>query len=135
VALALALFMLAIVPTMGVALPAGVLVGAAAFGFFASANSVVQVRTDPAMRGRVLALQAIVVVGGTPIFGPVIGVITDGFGPRVALGLGAATCAGAALFGTRVRRRQPPEPPDGTAETPGRPTVRSITLADSGGAT
>jgi MFS family permease len=73
-------------------------------------NAVVQLATVPAMRGRVLALLAVVFLGSTPIGGPVTGWISETFGARWALGLGAATSlvAGAltlrALHGTKGAR-------------------------------
>ena len=54
-------------------------------------NAVVQLATDPAMRGRVLALLAVVFLGSTPIGGPITGWISETFGARWALALGAVT--------------------------------------------
>lgn len=98
------LMAMAAVPSIGLALATAVVVGAAAFSYLASSNSLLQVKTDPAMRGRVLALQAIVVVGGAPLGGPAVGAVAQVFGPRTALVLGAASCWLAAGLGTRVRR-------------------------------
>ena len=38
-----------------------------------ASTAIVQMRADPAMRGRVLALQAIVFLGTTPVGGPLLG--------------------------------------------------------------
>ncbi|WP_333776254.1 MFS transporter [Streptomyces sp. IBSBF 3136] len=68
-----------------------------------TANTSVQMATDPAMRGRVMALFMMVFMGGTPIGAPVVGWITDTYGPRVGFALGglisaaAAACVGLAL--------------------------------------
>jgi len=50
------------------------------------------------MWGRVMAILLTIVLGGTPIGAPYVGWLADRFGPRWALGLGAAGCM-AALVG------------------------------------
>ena len=55
--------------------------------------------TDPAMRGRVMAIFVAVVMGGTPIGAPFVGWVADTFGPRWAVGVGAAGGLAAALVG------------------------------------
>ncbi len=64
-----------------------------------SANTRVQMTTDPAMRGRVMAIWFAVVLGGTPIGAPFVGWVADAFGPRWAVGVGAAGALAAALVG------------------------------------
>ena len=80
-----------------------------------TSTAIVQVRSDPSMRGRVLALQAMVFLGSTPIGGPLLGAICDQWGARVGLLVGAAGCAAAAAWGLRVVRRtaakRPPSVP------------------------
>ena len=66
-----------------------VLVGLAALTFMTGSNSMMQLTTERAMRGRVLALRIAVVMGGTPLGAPLIGWIVDHYGARVALGAGA----------------------------------------------
>ncbi|MEU9700036.1 MFS transporter [Streptomyces sp. NPDC047981] len=53
-----------------------------------TANSAVQLATDPAMRGRVMSLYMMVFAGGTPIGAPLLGWITDTYGPRVGFATG-----------------------------------------------
>jgi MFS family permease len=85
-----------------------------------ASTAIVQVRADPAMRGRVLALQAIVFLGSTPIGGPLLGAICDAWGPRSGLVVGGAAALGAAAFGSIAMRglsrshshRKPPTPAD-----------------------
>jgi MFS family permease len=55
-----------------------------------TANGYVQTTTDPALRGRVLALYMAILMGGTPIGAPVVGWVAAEYGPRVAIMLGAA---------------------------------------------
>ncbi|MFF5801412.1 MFS transporter [Streptomyces albogriseolus] len=53
-----------------------------------TANGYVQTTTDPALRGRVLALYMAVIMGATPIGAPIAGWVADTFGPRTAIMLG-----------------------------------------------
>src|SRR5690606_9292551 len=76
-----------------------------------TANGYVQTTTDPALRGRVLALYMAILLGGTPIGAPIVGWVAAEFGPRTAIMLGAlsalaafAVGAGWLLFSGRLRR-------------------------------
>ncbi|WAA67971.1 MFS transporter [Microbacterium oxydans] len=53
-----------------------------------TANGYVQITTDPALRGRVLALYMAVIMGSTPVGAPIAGWVADTFGPRAAIMLG-----------------------------------------------
>jgi MFS family permease len=53
-----------------------------------TANGYVQTTTDPALRGRVLALYMAVIMGSTPVGAPIAGWVADAFGPRTAIMLG-----------------------------------------------
>ncbi|GAB3603619.1 MFS transporter [Microbacterium aureliae] len=64
--------------------------GFAVVTMLTTANGYVQTTTDPALRGRVLALYMAILMGGTPIGAPIVGWVADAFGPRVAILLGAA---------------------------------------------
>jgi MFS family permease len=81
-----------------------VLIGMSAQTFTTSANSLVQLATDRAMRGRVIAILLAIAVGGTPIGAPIVGWVADAFGPRWALGVGAAAGVSAALVGVYYLR-------------------------------
>jgi MFS family permease len=74
-------------------------VGVAAQTFTTSSNGLLQLATEPAMRGRVVAILLAVALGGTPIGAPIVGRIADAFGPRWALGVGAAGGLSAVLVG------------------------------------
>ncbi|MGZ4488689.1 MAG: MFS transporter [Nocardioides sp.] len=89
---------------------AGLLPTYAAFALFApvigfctltllnSANATMQLESDPALRGRVMALYMTIVMGGTPIGSPIIGWIGEHFGARYTLVVGGVlTMAGVAL--------------------------------------
>ncbi|MCC8394605.1 MFS transporter [Paraburkholderia sp. MMS20-SJTR3] len=76
-----------------------VVIGVSTQTFTTSTNSLVQLTTEPAMRGRVIAILLALSLGGTPLGAPVVGWVADNFGPRWALGVGAASGVGAALVG------------------------------------
>jgi MFS family permease len=82
-----------------------VIIGAAALTFLNTSNSLMQLSTEPAMRGRVMALRLAVVLGSTPIGAPIVGWIADTAGPRWALAVGAAAGLSAAVVGFYVRQR------------------------------
>jgi MFS family permease len=65
-------------------------VGVAAQTLTTSTNSLVQISTASNMRGRVIAILLAITLGGTPIGAPIVGWVADNFGPRWALGVGAA---------------------------------------------
>jgi len=76
-----------------------IVIGVSAQTFTTSTNSLVQLSTKPAMRGRVLAILLAVVFGGTPIGAPIVGWVADRFGPRWALCIGATSGFAAAIVG------------------------------------
>ena len=82
-----------------------VLVGISAQTFTTSTNSVVQLSTEPAMRGRVMAILLAILMGATPLGAPAVGWVADTFGPRWALGVGAAAGIASAIVGLLYRRR------------------------------
>ena len=83
-----------------------------ASGFLTSSTAIVQLLADPAYRGRVLALQAMVFLGSTPIGGPIVGWVSDVGGPRAGLVVGGVACLAAALYGFRALRDVEPKRPD-----------------------
>jgi MFS family permease len=78
-----------------------VIIGMSAQTFTTTTISTVQLATDPAMRGRVVAILLAVALGGTPIGAPIVGWVADRFGPRWALGIGCAAGFAAAALGVR----------------------------------
>jgi MFS family permease len=97
--------LLAGVPSLTLAFPVATLMGMASITFMTSSTTLLQLRAEPSMRGRVLALQAMVFLGSTPIGGPILGEVCDRFGPRVGLLVGAAACLGAASWGLAAGRK------------------------------
>jgi MFS family permease len=95
----------AFAPMLALDLAALALVGYGSISFLSMANSTLQLRTDPQMRGRVMALWAVAFMGSTPIGGPLIGWMTSLFGARVGLAIGAGSCVAAAAIGALGLRR------------------------------
>ena len=107
---------LAVAPGYYVGLVLLLLMGGTGVLFISTTNALLQVNAADAMRGRVMALWAIVFLGSTPIGGPVTGLLARGFGVRWAVALGGvaalATATGAVIA---LRHRQVLE---GSCEAP-----------------
>jgi len=99
----------AVAPTLRLFLGLLLLVGAGQIAFIATCNSLLQLRADPAKRGRVMAVYTIALLGSTPIGGPLVGWISEVWGPRWGLAVGGiATVLAVGAFGTvfvKARRR------------------------------
>jgi hypothetical protein len=72
--------------------------------YMTATTALVQVRADPTMHGRVLALQSVLLIGTTPVGGPILGAIADAFGARAPVVIGGIAALGAAVWGA-VRGR------------------------------
>jgi len=90
---------LAFAPSVPATFPIVFFVGFSSIAFMTATTAIVQVRADQRMHGRVLALQTVLLVGTTPIGGPIMGAIADATNARVPLVIGGAAALGAALFG------------------------------------
>ncbi|MFM7491977.1 MAG: MFS transporter, partial [Actinomycetota bacterium] len=65
---------------------------------FVGANTMVQMRTDSEIRGRVMGIYLTVFLGGTPIVSPFIGWMTQVIGTRETIGICGSTSLLAALI-------------------------------------
>jgi MFS family permease len=101
---------LAVAPSIGWAFPIGAVMGMASIGFLTASTAIVQTKAAPEMRGRVLALQAMVFLGSTPIGGPIVGYVSEHLGPRYAIAMGGFAGVGAAAWGAMTIRGDRPEP-------------------------
>lgn len=97
-ALGASMLAMAFVPDVAVAFPAAALVGATSVVYLTVTTALVQLRAERHMVGRVLALQAVLLIGTTPVGGPILGLLADAAGGRapVVLGAGGALAAGVA---------------------------------------
>ncbi len=96
---------MAVVPGMAVAVPVGIALGLASITFLVASTAIVQIKAVAEMRGRVLALQAMLFLGSTPVGGPIVGWVAERAGARYSVALGAAAALGAGLWGLAVLRR------------------------------
>ena len=93
----IAVVAVAVSPVIGLAVAAMILVGFTSMAFMATSNSMLQFATRPSMRGRVMAVYAMVFLGSTAIGGPLSGWVAGALGPRMALGLAGGVSAVSAL--------------------------------------
>jgi MFS family permease len=89
-----------------------IVVGVAALTLTNATNTIMQLSTEPAMRGRVMAFRVAIALGGTPIGAPIVGWVANRCGPRWALAIGAssgllAALVGACLFTRHLRQNNP----------------------------
>jgi MFS family permease len=89
----------AVMPTFWLFAIALIAIGVSSQTLMTTANGTVQMTTDPVLRGRVMAIYMAIFMGGTPVGAPIVGWVADTFGPRWALGVGAASGFAAALVG------------------------------------
>ena len=102
-----AMLVFAASPGLVASFPLAIFIGFASIIFMTASTAIVQMRAAPEMRGRVLALQAIVFLGSTPIGGPLLGVVCDVLGPRAGFALGGLGAIGAAAWGFRADGGRP----------------------------
>ena len=107
-ALGLTMLALAFVPGVDTAIPAVFLVGVATILYSTATTTMVQIEARPDMRGRVLSLQTVLLIGTTPIGGPLLGWLADATGGRTPIILGGVVCLIAAIFGYYAARRYLP---------------------------
>ncbi|MGW2705677.1 MFS transporter [Streptomyces sp. NPDC001340] len=81
-----ATFLLVLVPT-----------GLASVTVMTTANAMTQLNADPGMRGRIVSVHLLVLLGGTPVGAPLVGLVSDSLGARFSLVLGGAISAVAAI--------------------------------------
>jgi MFS family permease len=74
------------------------LIGFIALVTFIAANTLIQLRTDSAIRGRVMGIYLTVFLGGTPIVSPLIGWMTQEIGTRYTVAICGAISFTAALI-------------------------------------
>jgi MFS family permease len=117
--LAVSILALAMAPATPLATAAALAVGFHMVFLVSGSNTVVQLRADPLMRGRVLALFSMVFLGSKPIGGPLVGWVSEAVGPRVGVAVGGLGMAlGTAWVLHRVRHHEPAEPSASLRWTP-----------------
>jgi MFS family permease len=126
-ALGAGMLVMSAVPDVVLAALIAAAVGGASVAYMTATTALAQIRSDQHMIGRVLALQTVLLIGTTPIGGPILGAISDAVGARAPLVIGGVAAVAAAAVGLFVMRRagagnvggpvaSPAESPDGTME-------------------
>lgn len=103
--LSVTLTLLAASPNLASAYPAVFVVGIASISCLTSINALVQMNTDPSVVGRVLSLQAVVLLGTTPVGGVLLGYVADKIGARAPVGVGAVAALVAGVLSWLMLRR------------------------------
>jgi MFS family permease len=99
-------------PTLGLALAAIALLGLVNIQVNTLARTILQVGSAPGIQGRVMAIHGLVFLGGTPLGGPLAGLLCELWGARTAMVLAGVACLlGAVAVVPMLRRR--PAPDDG----------------------
>jgi MFS family permease len=98
---------LAAAPALAVAFAVALVIGFGMTAFITASTGNLQLTAAAEKRGRVLALQSVVLIGTTPIGGPILGAVCDTWGPRTGIVLGGVACLLAAAFGFVVTLRRP----------------------------
>lgn len=92
----------ALMPTLAWAVTGMLVVGFFSINVTSLGNTILQLESAPQMRGRVMALWGVAMMGSTPIGAPIIGFVGEYFGARWGLGLGGAATALAAAVGALI---------------------------------
>jgi MFS family permease len=92
-------------PTLGTALVLAVVLGAVSISLIAMASTILQLGSAPHMRGRVMSLWTIALMGSTAIGGPFVGWFSDQFGARGGLALGGVAAIITGVVATPALRR------------------------------
>lgn len=93
-----ALCVAAAAPTLRTAVPLLMVAGALNITLFATSNTLLQLQAAPEMRGRVLAVRVMTVLGTTPIGAPIAGFVCSRFGARWGLAMGGIATVLAGLW-------------------------------------
>jgi MFS family permease len=93
-------FLAALAPTFLVYTILLIPTGLTALTVMVSANAMVQLSVDPAVRGRVMALYMTVFFGGTPLGSPLIGWIGEHWGARWTILIATIACGATAVLAT-----------------------------------
>ncbi len=107
IASGMALLFTAVAPTLGVAYLSMLPLGLTVMTFIISANSMLQLRSLPEYRGRVMALYGMVFLGSTPIGAIITGSLAQSMGARAGFVLGAVSALAAGIGGLWWKSRRP----------------------------
>jgi predicted MFS family arabinose efflux permease len=95
------LFLTSLAPTLQFATIGMVIVGIFSINLNTLGNTMIQLESEPSMRGRVMALWSVAMMGTTPIGGPIVGAIGEHIGARFGLAIGAVATLLAVAYALR----------------------------------
>lgn len=93
-------------PTLELAAIALVIAGFFTVNATSLANTIIQLESVPSMRGRVMALWSMAMLGSTPIGGPIVGFFGEYGGGRWGVAIGGFAALSAAIFGWITLRQK-----------------------------
>ena len=102
VATGVGVLVVALAPWVWLAYAGMAATGFVSIWFIALANTLVQLRSEPRVRGRVMGLWTMALPGMNPVTALLAGAVTQAVGARVGFALGGAALLGAALSGWRA---------------------------------
>jgi MFS family permease len=97
--------LVALAPSLWIAMLATVPVGFASMSFMITGNTMLQLNAAPEARGRVMALYGIVFLGSTPFGAPIAGWLGEALGPRLEYALMGLLALGVGSTVLVLRRR------------------------------
>lgn len=100
----------AITPNLFLAEIVMLAVGFISINFNTATNSMLQIKSAPEMRGRVMSLWSMAFLGTTPIGGPIIGFIGEHYGPRWGLVVGGLAAIIASILVYFLRKKDKEQP-------------------------
>ena len=101
-----ALLLTAVAPTLDLAYVSMIPLGLTVMTFIISANSMLQLRSLPEFRGRVMALYGMVFLGSTPIGSIITGLLAQHMGARAGFVLGGGSALVAGIGGLWWKSRR-----------------------------
>ena len=116
IAFSLAITLLSIAPTYTIYSLWLPFCGLSALTMLITANSLIQVNSDPAIRGRVSGIYLLIFMGGTPFGSPLIGWLVEAIGVRQTIALCGLISLGACLTIWAIFRNKVKLPKDITVE-------------------
>lgn len=90
---------ISMMPSIGLVYLLMPFLGAASVAMISLSNATLQLNSDPKLRGRVMALFSMALLGSTPIGGPIVGWIAEHGSPRLSLLVGGLAALVAAVYG------------------------------------
>ena len=95
----------ALTPSLALAIVGMGFVGFFSINVLSLANTMLQLESAPHMRGRVMSLWAMAMLGSPPVGGPIIGFVGEHFGGRWSLGIGGIAALASIVFILFLLRR------------------------------